>query len=339
MKFTPDSEGLVSISFDGSVRMWPLVGGSGERSRILDQVEGTSEAPGVLFAVAPNGSFAAVGYHQGQVKILPLDGSPGRELSGFTDAVQAVAVGPESRLVAAGAGSFFPEEANVRVWDLEAEEVRVLDAGDGVVISHLWFTPEGDLWVNSGEHIIRRWDLDGDQPRMVEEIDVSDPEYAGGYLCDIGPDGRRILLWGEPDRLWIQDLDTHDIQELSSHGWVDNWCGFDPTGSIVVTASQGAVRVGHVDGGEPHLLSGYKVSNVVVSPDGKWIASRGEGNTIRLWPMPDLSKPPLHTLPRSELIAKLKTLTNLCAVRDEESSTGWKIAVGPFPGWETVPEW
>jgi WD40 repeat protein len=288
--------------------------------------------------MAPDGSFVAVGGTQGEVKALPLDGAPGLELNSSIGAVYAVAVGPESRLVAAGAGSFFPEEAVVRVWDLESEEVRVLDAGDGVVIGNLWFTAEGDLWVNSGEHIIRRWDLDGDQPQMVEEIDLSDPEYASGYLCDISPDGRRILLWGEPDRLWIQDLDTRDVHELSSHGRV-NWCEFGPNGSIVVSGSQGAVRVSHFAGGEPHLLPGRKGGNVVVSPDGQWIASGGERNTIRLWPMPDLSKPPFHTLPREELIAKLKTLTNLRAVRDEESSTGWKIEVGPFPGWETVPSW
>jgi hypothetical protein len=55
--------------------------------------------------------------------------------------------------------------------------------------------------------------------------------------------------------------------------------------------------------------------------------------------MPDLSKPPLHTLPRNELISKLKTLTNLRVVRDDESSTGWSVEAGPFPGWETVPSW
>ena len=48
---------------------------------------------------------------------------------------------------------------------------------------------------------------------------------------------------------------------------------------------------------------------------------------------------PLHILPREELIAKLKTLTNLRVVRDEESAAGWKLEVGPFPGWETVPTW
>ena len=55
--------------------------------------------------------------------------------------------------------------------------------------------------------------------------------------------------------------------------------------------------------------------------------------------MPDLSRPPLHTLPDDELIAKLKTFTNLRFVRDEDSATGWKLEVGPFPGWETVPTW
>jgi hypothetical protein len=55
--------------------------------------------------------------------------------------------------------------------------------------------------------------------------------------------------------------------------------------------------------------------------------------------MPDLDKAPIHTLPHDELIAKLHTLTNLRAVRDEDAPSGWKLEVGPFPGWAEVPEW
>ena len=76
-----------------------------------------------------------------------------------------------------------------------------------------------------------------------------------------------------------------------------------------------------------------------ISGDGQWIASGGEDSTLRLWPMPDFDKPPLHTLPRQELIAKLQSFTNLRAIRDEASSTGWSIEIGPFPGWAEVPEW
>ncbi len=46
-----------------------------------------------------------------------------------------------------------------------------------------------------------------------------------------------------------------------------------------------------------------------------------------------VDKPPLHTLPHDELLAKLHSLTNLRAVRDPTSSTGWTIELGPFPGW------
>jgi hypothetical protein len=55
--------------------------------------------------------------------------------------------------------------------------------------------------------------------------------------------------------------------------------------------------------------------------------------------MPDLSKPPLHTLPLQQLLAKLRSLTNIRAVRDDASSTGWKFEAGPFPGWKQVPSW
>ena len=78
--------------------------------------------------------------------------------------------------------------------------------------------------------------------------------------------------------------------------------------------------------------------SVAVSPDGKWIASAA-GGEIRLWPMPDLTKRPLHTLPCDELTAKLRSLTNLQVVEDKAAATGYKLEIGPFPGWKDVPTW
>ena len=102
------------------------------------------------------------------------------------------------------------------------------------------------------------------------------------------------------------------------------------------------LQVGPATGGAPHLLAGQVNSIGPISPDGRWLTSVGlaeEGNTIRLWPMPDLSQPPLHTLPHDELMAKLRTRTNLRVVKDPESETGWGWHLDPFPGWERVPTW
>jgi hypothetical protein len=80
------------------------------------------------------------------------------------------------------------------------------------------------------------------------------------------------------------------------------------------------------------------VTALAVSPDGGWVAAAGD-RPIRLWPMPDVTRPPLHTVPHAEPMAGLDALTNLRVMADPASSTGWKLDIGPFPGWATAPSW
>ena len=140
----------------------------------------------------------------------------------------------------------------------------------------------------------------------------------------------------------LLDLVSGSTIPLISYGDRVTGVAMNASGTIIATGDiDGVIRVGQVTGGQPHLLLGNHWRDhrdLAVDPRGRWIAS-ASGTEVRLWPMPDLSKPPLHTLPREELIAKLKTLTNLRVVRDEESATGWKLTHDPFPGWETVPTW
>jgi hypothetical protein len=38
-------------------------------------------------------------------------------------------------------------------------------------------------------------------------------------------------------------------------------------------------------------------------------------------------------------MAKRRALTNLQVVEDAAAATGYKLVVGPFPGWKDVPTW
>jgi WD40 repeat protein len=252
------------------------------------------------------------------------------------------AFSPSSRLVAA-ATTFAESRATLRVWDLSSGESRVFDQPQGPenlenTIS-LVFLDETTLYTG-GRYGLLRWDL---ETGTYEKVLGASP---GGrlHLC-MASDRRTSLVYeGGPsfDRVgaFLYDLETGDVRSLTIPGEGD--LALSPDGTTWATGQKdGAIWIGRTDGGEAHFLPGHEgpVHSIAISPDNRWIASSGEDKTLRLWPMPDLDKPPLHTLPHDELIAKLRSLTNILVVRDAESAEGWKVEIGPFPGWKEVPTW
>jgi hypothetical protein len=339
--FTPDGRYLVTHWGQDRVRLWPLPG-AGDR----DVVELEYPGSGVRWelAVDPTGKNVLSTGSGSKIFVVPLTGAEPRRLEGFeNDSVQSGTFSPSGRLVAA-ASTFTESRATLRVWDLASGESRVFDQPQDPeaerFTSSMAFVDETTLYTG-GSYGLLRWDIEaGTYERMLEA-----PPGGRLYLC-MASDRRTSLVYELGpfrNRLGaaLHDLKTGDVRSLDIPGQ-----GFavalSPDGTTWVTGEKdGSMWIGRTDGGEAHLLAGHEgpVDSVAISPDDTWVASSGDDQTLRLWPMPDLAKPPLHTLPREELVAKLKTLTNLRVVRDETSSTGWKIEVGPFPGWENIPTW
>jgi len=228
----------------------------------------------------------------------------------------------------------------IRIWNVSSgEEVKVLEIEEQPFVYNLQFTPDGHLY-SSSESGLLRWNVETGERELLYEGTVFD--FAASE------NGNRVLMIesADPSDLWgrvlLFDLHRGTTTHLTRFGDDVSSVAFDSSGTVIITGDRdGEIRVGTVDSDKVHLLLGHDstVWALAIDPLGRWIASGGQDTTVRLWPMPDLSKPPLHTLPREELIAKLKALTNLRVVRDPESATGWKLTHDPFPGWETVPTW
>jgi WD40 repeat protein len=312
----------------------------------------------------PQGRFAFGTGLFGVAGIVPMDGSPAKRLDGFSDNLFLAtgAISPDGRLVAA-APVFGPGEKVLRIWDAEGTPVKAFplpgspppSVGSGgrrstgyeAGIAGMLFESESSL-VTAGHGGIRRWDLDDGTSTLIREA-----PWAQLWRIGSGPLAlyRECTFWGEDSRTCatgVLDLATGRFTPAMEAlpGWDADWSSpelyLNVVGSLVVcTDPDGTLRIGEAATGPPHVLLGHDgaISAVTISPDLKWVASTGEDNTLRLWPMPDLSKPPLHTLPHDELIAKLKSLTNLRAVPDPAAENGWKIELAPFPGWKEVPNW
>ncbi len=355
LAFSPDGRWLVTSWGDEQLRLWPLGARMREDPRVLSApgrylwADATFDPQSQLvFAVTTTGGACAV----------PLDGSPPVHLPAWgPDALlYTAAVSPSGRQVATAFG-FGRGDKVLRLWNLATGAQRRLalppaapsmpdvspihDRG----INTLVFASESVLY-SAGDGGIRRWNLENGTQELVYP---AKPGHAVTAAFSADRHTAIVRQWrasGETSCRAFErvDLSTRTGHELPRFGT----CGpetamhLDRSGTVAATGDRdGLVRVGRLADGEPHILAGHEgtVQFVAISPDLKWVASSGEDNTLRLWPMPDLDRPPLHTLPHGDLLATLRSLTNFRAVRDPAAPNGWRIEIGPFPGWRHVPTW
>jgi WD40 repeat protein len=318
-----------------AIQVWPLgPDQDGEQAALVE----TAVATGTL-AVSPGGDLLAAGTMTGAWTV-PLTGGPPQRLPGFESLVATVAFDPTGRWLAAGGGLLSElmarGETVIRIWSLDTREVRILDAGDAMPIAAVAFLPTGRL-VSGGPGGLRLWDLASGGSTLIDSRPIARVAPT--------PDGRYLLALRAPMRpggavgsVFVRDLQDGRSWDLTSHGTEITSIAWHPSGTDVVTGSRdGVVRVGSRTGGEPHLLLGHAgaVWNVQVGPGARWLASSGDDGTVRVWPMPEGQ--PFHTLPRSDLLARLRSLTNYRVVEDPGSASGYRLDFEPFTGWNREP--
>jgi WD40 repeat protein len=353
LAFTPDGRWLAHCIVNKPVRLWPLSARDGTARDLVPP------EPCVSLAMDPAEGRVLVGTSLGtngsKVLLYPIPGGPARLLADRFFPFALSAFDPDGRqavvvpLLPLGPITD-PALRVLRVWDLPSGRERIhsvahlTDAGWSGFGS-VAFAPDG-LYVG-GQGGVRRLSLpagpgDTVTSEMVYEAPVAQLglSRARTHLLVLG--ARKASGVGTLfEEMLLLDLPGHTTRPITTHGARLSSGRLSPSGRVVVTGDHdGVVRVGPVTGEEPHLLLGHQgpVSALAISPDERWIASVSD-ESISIWPMPDVTKPPLHTLPHAELLAKLDALTNLRVVREPAPSTGWRLEIGSFPGWRTVPTW
>jgi WD40 repeat protein len=344
LAFSPDSSRLYSQGgADGQVLWWDLEGGAGAEPEVL--FERPNEG-GWGLTSDPHGRFLICSFRYG-VWQVHLDGSDPTLIEDFP--FLRAQIDPKGRFIASSDFDPTATSRRVVVRDLETDERwELFEPGDGYVTD--WsFDSEGRLLVVRGG-VLSRWDPATESTEVLLDHGV-------GAARSIGDEGRLYVYFG--GKFFADKGNEHHVLidsvggsrtelPLDSPFWfftnlTPAFVSWNTEGTIVaIDSEKGEALVGDPAIGDFHLLLGHEGGQVapLVSPDGRWIVTVGPEHSF-LWPMPDLSRPPLHTLPLEEFIARIESFTNLRAVPDEESPTGYSIRAdyAAYRGWAEVPEW
>jgi WD40 repeat protein/serine/threonine protein kinase len=301
--FSRDGRRLASAGEDKTVHLWDTATG-----REVLGLHGHTDMCGCV-AFSPDGWRLASASHDGTIRVwdaTPLRVDEGQETLTFTQhdhEVRSVAVSPDGRWIAsAGNGTL------VRVWDAATGRPSFEFQGHRDVVFCVAWHPDGRRIATAGslgrQNKVMVWDASDGRVHFEISDDGRDSSAGPYQVVAFSPDGRHLLTGQLEGAVQIWDAGTgRAVGTLATHDREIRGLVFSRDGRLASATGDGkvklwdATRLGEKQ--KPRLTLLGRVPgpsvNVAFSPDGRRLATGGEGYTVKIW---DVEKggEPLTTL-------------------------------------------
>lgn len=278
--FSPDNKTLLSGSHDGTMILWDVITGR-QLLSIEGHRQGDTHATVTSVVFSPDGKTLLSAASDKSVRFW--DASSGAELRGYRgdDLYSTSAVfSPDGKTVAAA----------------DCRRIVLLDAVTGKLLhtfrtrsicpTHVAFSPDGRTLLNDGG-VIQIRDLS--TGRVIKSFSA----HMNGMA--LAPDGKTIVVGGEAPELW-NVASGRLLHRFPKQPYPVDEVAISPDGKTIAFESQDGPGISPFAPGiiklwdvttttELYRLAGHqsRVSALVFSSDGRWLASGSWDHAVKLW--------------------------------------------------------